>query len=119
MPGVGQSVLSSVQQDWFGSLASLLLRAGVLQQAGDEVPERVAREVSLSKVKLSGAVSGPGRKAVAEGRFAGRGEAAVRKVDGVVGHVDPLVHKLDRSSQLSPGIKVEEQLVRLLVLPLR
>ena len=57
MPRIGEHDLAGVKQDWLGGVTLLLLRAGVLQQAGDEVPEWIASQISLSEVKLSRAIS--------------------------------------------------------------
>ena len=70
-----------------------------LKKSGHKIPERVASDNALGEVKLAGPVRGPRREAVAHGRCAGVGGAAVAEVDRVVGHVNPLVDKVHRTLQ--------------------
>ena len=49
-------VLPSVEEDWLRGVTGHLLRAGVLEDGGDHVPEGVARRVPLGKVKVARAV---------------------------------------------------------------
>ena len=51
VPGEGQDVFSGVEQYRLWSLTSHLLGRGIFEQAGDEVPERVASHHPLDQVK--------------------------------------------------------------------
>ena len=64
-------VLTCVQEDRLRVLARLQGGRRLVEEAGDEVPERVGRRRALREVERAGAVSGAGRERVAHCRSAG------------------------------------------------